>query len=155
MREQIISILAQKNIPFTLHEHPAVFTADEAKIYCSHIPGTACKNLFLTYDGHFYLYILPDEKKADIQALAQSLGVPKKKLRFASAPDLMEYLGVEPGSVSPLCLLVTRSNIPVIIDKDLNGLVTCHPGINTATVSLQLSDVIALLDSVGIVCSRF
>lgn len=39
--------LQSKNIKYALHEHPAIFTSEDGEKYASHIPGLACKNLFL------------------------------------------------------------------------------------------------------------
>ena len=39
--------LKSNDFKYILHNHPAVYTCDEAEKYCGNIPGVACKNLFL------------------------------------------------------------------------------------------------------------
>lgn len=93
--------LRSNGIDFVLHEHPAVYTCEEAEKYCGDIPGLSCKNLFLRNKKHdrYFLVILPATKKADLKKLSEAAG---EKLTFASPEELKDKLGLEPGSVSPL-----------------------------------------------------
>jgi Ala-tRNA(Pro) deacylase len=45
--EKVLEYLDSKKIMYTIHNHPAVFTCEEAEKYCGNIPGLSCKNLFL------------------------------------------------------------------------------------------------------------
>jgi Ala-tRNA(Pro) deacylase len=46
-KNEMLGLLGARGIDYTLHEHEAVFTAEEALRVCGHIPGVHCKNLFL------------------------------------------------------------------------------------------------------------
>ena len=105
VREPILTALQALGIPYELFEHPPVHTADEAAIHWQSIPGAAVKNLFLRNkkgDRH-YLVILGIDKQADLRHLVKVIG--DDRLSFGSPERLQKYLGVTPGSVSPLGLI--------------------------------------------------
>jgi Ala-tRNA(Pro) deacylase len=88
--------LISQGISYVLHEHLPVFTCEDADRHIGHIPGIACKNLFLTNKGkrRFFLVILPAYKRAELNEIALKVG--EKKLSFASPSLLMEELDLEP-----------------------------------------------------------
>lgn len=113
--------LQDKKIEYKKHEHPPVYTCEEAEKYCGDIPGIASKNLLLRDEKkkRYFLVILPDYKQADLKQLAKTFGI--SKIMFAKPENLKEKLGVEPGSVSPFGLINdTEAEIEVYIDKDIN-----------------------------------
>lgn len=145
----IYAVLQQLQIPYITHDHPAVFTCEEAAPYYDNIPGGKCKNLFLRNrkgDKHF-LVILEHTKRADLKKLSELLGEPK--LSFASDDRLMRYLGVTPGSVTPFGLINdARHEVVVVIDKELwaHDRVSFHPNVNTATLEIARADMERFLE---------
>lgn len=148
----IYEVLNHHNIPYEKFEHPAVFTTAEADLVCQNLPGKQCKNLFLVNDKgtkHFLATIAHD-KRADLKQLGQLLG--QKGLRFASAQRLQTYLGLTPGSVSPLGLINDKDKaVEFLIDGDLLAQETIyiHPNINTATLAIAIEDFKRLLQALG------
>lgn len=133
------TFLQSHDIAYILHEHPAVFTCEEAEKYCSHISGLACKNLFLKSkkNDRYFLVILPAKKRADMKRICEL--VQEKGITFASPDLLLEKLGVEPGSVSIFSLLNDQGkNVEVYIDQDVHSAksLTFHPNRNTASIEL-------------------
>ncbi len=106
--EVVYDALAALGIPYERFEHPPVFTVEEAERYWADIPATHCKNLFLrnAKGTRHYLVVLEHSKKADLKLLAAKIG--DDRLSFASADRLMRFLGLTPGSVSPMGLLHAR-----------------------------------------------
>jgi len=105
VREPILGALQALDIRYELFEHPPVHTSDEAAIHWQAISGAAVKNLFLRNkkgDRH-YLVILGIDKEADLRHLVKVIG--DDRLSFGSPERLQKYLGVTPGSVSPLGLI--------------------------------------------------
>ena len=152
VRTPIYAALSALKIDYELFEHPAVHTAEEAAVHWASIPGTAVKNLFLRNkkgDRH-YLVILGIEKTADLRHLVKVIG--DDRLSFASPERLMKYLGVTPGSVSPLGLIhdTTRS-VRVIIDSDLRAAerIIFHPNDNTASLTISGADFVRFLEDRG------
>ena len=70
------------------------------------------------------------------------------RLSFASEKELKDILNLTIGSVTPFGLVNDRENlVTLLIDKELeNQKVLVHPNVNTKTVSIQLSDLIKLVE---------
>jgi Ala-tRNA(Pro) deacylase len=139
-------------IPFERHEHPAVFTVDEALEHWAAIDAVHCKNLFLRNkkgDRH-YLVVAAHTTVIDIGALAARIG--EGRLSFASAERLAAHLGLTPGAVSPFGLINDRpASVRVLVDDALRtaARVGFHPNVNTATVVLSFADFQRFLASRG------
>ncbi|HIG96438.1 TPA: prolyl-tRNA synthetase associated domain-containing protein [Candidatus Woesearchaeota archaeon] len=136
--------LKKHEIQYVYHTHPAVFTCEEARIHCKHVPGLACKNLLLRDKDNkgstrgFYLVIMPAEKRLQMSLLQQKFGA--KKLRFAKPEELMELMKLEPGSVSPMGLINDKEHqIIVLIDQEIWNaeIVSFHPNVNTASLEMK------------------
>ena len=152
VREPIFAALQALQVDYELFEHPPVHTAEEAAIHWQSIPGAAVKNLFLRNkkgDRH-YLVILGIDKQADLRHLVQVIG--DDRLSFGSPERLQKYLGVTPGSVSPLGLIhdTTRA-VRVIVDSDLRQAerLIFHPNDNTASLTISGRDFVRFLDERG------
>ena len=136
MSVNVEEILSQLEIPFILHEHAPVFTVDEAKLHCAHIPGMACKNLLLrdSKKKSFFLVVFPANKRVPISEIST------KRLSFANDQILKEKLAVEPGSVSPFGIMNNEAkDVELVIDEAvyLADRVSFHPNRNTATLELS------------------
>lgn len=138
-QEQVEQFLEQHNIAYTLYQHPAVFTCQDAEQHCKHVPGIPGKNLFLKdKNGRYFLYIIPAKKRADLKAFAKE--VSATKVTFGNDKELKEKLGLAPGSVSIFGLINdTKKEIVLNIDKEIYDapIVNFHPNINTASLELS------------------
>jgi len=149
---QVYATLDALGIPYEVHQHPAVFTAEEAAQHWNGIAGAKVKNLFLRNkkgDRH-YLVMLDIGKQADLRHLVRIVG--DDRLSFGSAERLMTHLGVTPGSVSPFGLIHdSRQAVRVIIDEDLRRAerLILHPNINTASVAIGAADFERFLETRG------
>lgn len=150
--QRVYDALNALGISFVRHDHPPVFTVDQAEKHWENIEGAHCKNLFLRNKkgNRHYLVILESKKKAEIRALEKQLG--EDRLSFASGERLMRHLGLEPGAVSPFGLINdSRKEVQVIIDLGLKdaGRVNFHPNVNTVTVGLNFADFAKFLTWCG------
>ncbi|MBV9395784.1 MAG: prolyl-tRNA synthetase associated domain-containing protein [Methylobacteriaceae bacterium] len=150
-KDELLGFLGARGIDYALHEHAAVFTAEEALRVCGHIPGVHCKNLFLKDKaGALWLVTLPDEKRADLKNLPEKIG--SKRLSFGNASLLMEALGVTPGSVTPLALVNDEAKrVQLVLDRSMlqQAMINLHPLTNTATITLRSADLLRFLDVLG------
>lgn len=152
-REQkVYEILKRLDISYVRHEHPPVYTVEEAEQHWENIIGAHCKNLFLRNKkgNRHYLVVIDSSKRADLKALEKQIG--EDRLSFASPERLMRYLGLEVGAVSPLGLINdSQKEVQVIIDQDLKGAdsINFHPNVNTATVGMSFSDFEKFLSFCG------
>ena len=142
-KQKVYEVLERLGISYVRHEHPPVFTVDEAERHWGSITGAHCKNLFLRNKkgNRHYLIILEHSKNADLKALTKQLG--EDRLSFASAERLMRYLGLEAGAVSPFGLINdSNKEVQVVVDRDLKTVqrVNFHPNVNTATVGIDFAD---------------
>lgn len=153
-KQTVLDFFAAHAIPYRLYEHPAFFTVAEAHAYRDsqgsvfHTPGVVgCKNLFLknyvekptpSEEYRYYLYVLPDDARADLKAFATHVG--EKKVTFGSPEELLHFLGVTPGSVS-LCGLLndTTHTVRVYVDARVHRapMLHLHPNINTASLEMD------------------
>lgn len=141
--KKVLETLERLGIDYERHEHPPVFTAEEAELHWGDVRGSHCKNLFVRNQkgNRHYLIVLPTSKKADLQSLARVLG--EDRFSFGSAERLARFLGLEPGAVSPFGLINdARKEVVVVLDQDLKTAerVNFHPNVNTATVGVSVKD---------------
>ena len=154
MKEKVFDFLQQSGIAYEVSEHPAVYNMEEMAQLGLDKLGTIPKNLFVR-DGkgrqHFLHGILSVGRfHNDLKALGEKLGV--KKLSFASAERLQQYLGVTAGCVSPFGVLNdTQNAVTVIFDSKLAGLpkLGVHPNVHNATVWLSFEDLCKAIQKAG------
>jgi Ala-tRNA(Pro) deacylase len=148
----VYRVLDDLQISYTRHEHPPVFTVEQAAEHWAAIPATHCKNLFLRNKKGVthYLVVVESSKQVDIGALTARLG--EDRLSFASPERLATYLGLTPGSVSPFGLIHPGAkSVRVAIDADLRQShdVAFHPNTNTVTIVLSWRDFERFLEHQG------
>ena len=139
--------LAALGIPYSSHEHIAVFTVAESRLVERDWPGASTKNLFLKdTGGAFWLVTVPSEARVDLKALPAAIG--SKRVSFARAEDMERLIGIAPGSVTPLAMVnAAPGSVTVVLDEALAAAerMNVHPLRNTGTLGLAGSDVLRLL----------
>lgn len=143
----LYEVLKSLNISYDEIEHEAVFTVNEANSLKEKIEGIGCKNLFLTdKKGNYFLYLLIDEKRANLKDLAIKLN--GLKLTFANDEELKSLLGLTKGSVTPLGIINDKENkVVLVVDKDLvDKKILVHPNVNTKTMSISYEDLIRFIE---------
>ena len=107
-----------------------------------------CKNLFLCnrQKTQYYLLMLEGDKVFKTKDLSKQLGVAR--LSFAAAEDMVELLGVYPGSVTVLGLMNDKEHkVQLVMDKPIyeGENVSCHPCISTSTLVMRREDLLEKL----------
>lgn len=143
-KQSLLSLLDAENLDYQLHEHPAVFTAEEGEQYCALIPGAHVKNLFLRNEKKttYWLVTIKYHKRLDLSQLAKILN--SGRLSFANHHDLQVMLGVTPGSVTPIAIVNDHTRrVKLIFDQDLlqETDINIHPMENTATITVKCTDL--------------
>ena len=140
----IYEVLNKLNIEYQMVEHEEVFTAEQSKHIKNMIEGVGGKTLFLKDKNNYYLYLLDDERQANLKFLSKSLNIGR--LSFGNEDELYDKLKLKKGSVTPLGSINDNSSVILIIDKTLKGKkILTHPNINTATVSIRYDDLIKFI----------
>jgi Ala-tRNA(Pro) deacylase len=150
--QKVYETLERLEIAYVKHEHPPVYTVEEAEQHWGNITGAHCKNLFLRNKKgkNHYLVVVESRKRVDLKSLTRRIG--EDRLSFASPERLMRYLGLEPGAVSPFGLINDRENaVVVLVDQDLKEAthVNFHPNVNTATIGISFTDFQKFLTHCG------
>lgn len=150
-RDVILAALDGAGIGYELVEHGAVYTIEEMDALSLPHAEAVVKNLFLrdAKGRRHFLVSLQKDKRADLKALGEALGV---KLSFASEERQGSFLGLEKGAVTPLGVLNDgQKAVEVLFDSDIQAmpLVGVHPGENTASVFLSPADLVALIQAHG------
>ena len=141
-KEEIFFILDELKIPYEVQEHKAIFSEKDAAEIKIDLNGIDVKNLFVKdKKGKYALVTLALHKRADLKKIAALLNM--ERLSFCNSEELMKYLKITPGSVTPLCLMHPESkDLLLVFDENLKGQnVIVHPLRNTASVSISFSDL--------------
>lgn len=150
-KTEIYQYLTENNIWYEITKHEAVYNMEELKTVELPYPEWDAKNLFVRDDKkrNYYLITVKGEKRVDLKEFRKQNGL--RNLSFASEADLMEYMRLTPGSVSPLGLLNDPEHrVQFYLDAELAGnKIGVHPNDNTATVWMETDDLIKLIQNNG------
>lgn len=150
-KTEIYQYLTENNIWYEITKHEAVYNMEELKAVELPYPEWDAKNLFVRDDKkrNYYLITVKGEKRVDLKEFRKQNGL--RNLSFASEADLMEYMQLTPGSVSPLGLLNDPEHqVQFYLDAELAGnRIGVHPNDNTATVWMETDDLIKLIQNNG------
>ena len=149
--EQLFERFDALGIVYLTYSHPPVFTVAEATALRGSLPGGHCKSLFLKdKKGGFWLAVMLEERRVDLKRLAVQLEAPR--FSFGGSADLLEVLGVRPGSVTPFALVndfghrVTPVLDAAMLDHDpLNY----HPLSNDRTTAVAAADLLRFVAACG------
>jgi Ala-tRNA(Pro) deacylase len=147
----LFRMLNKLGIEVAVHEHPPLRTVQQSKALRGDLPGGHCKNLFLRdHKKRNYLVVTLEDRPIDLATLAGKIG--SGRLSFATADRLMEFLGVEPGAVTPFALIndATQS-VGVALDADMLKLspLNYHPLVNTMTAAIAPADLLKFIRACG------
>ena len=147
-RIDIYNLLDSQNIEYIHIEHPPVYTIDEVNKLNLDNDEKIVKNLFLRDNKkrNYYLVVMNKKAKVNLNELKNKLN--SLPLTFASENDLYKYLKLSKGAVTPLGVLNNEeNNVIVIIDNNILNydIIGVHPNDNSATVWLNITDLIKLI----------
>ncbi len=152
-KEEIYNFLNQKKIQYEITEHKAVFNMDEIESVTLPYPTQDAKNLFVRDDKkrNYYLISVKGNKRVDLKEFRKRNNT--RPLSFASSEDLMNILHLIPGSVTPLGLLNDEDKKVIFyLDQDFTDgkqVIGVHPNENTATLWLDVNDLIKIIKEHG------
>lgn len=148
---QVMDKMDALGIAYDLHEHEAVFTVAESRQVDKQIDACHTRNMYLrTKKKDNVLVTLSHDTPIDLKKLEDVLGM--KRFSFGSPDRLMQYLGVYPGSVTPLAAVnAPPQDIQIILEDKMMQAdkVAYHPLINTMTVVMTPEDLLRFLKACG------
>ena len=139
------ALLEELSIPYTRVDHDEAATMEDCAAISQVLGVDICKNLVLTPRNRsaFYLLCLPGDKQFLTKDFSKQIG--SSRLSFATAEDMQELLGVQPGSASVLALMNDKAHrITLALDRQVaeSEYFGCHPCRNTSSVKLKTADVL-------------
>ena len=105
MKQKIYELLRERGFWHVITEHPAVYNMEEmGQVELPYAEADA-KNLFVRDDKkrNYYLITVIGSKRVDLKEFKKKQGT--RSLTFASAEELLQFLKLTPGAVTPLGLL--------------------------------------------------
>ncbi|RLC13054.1 MAG: prolyl-tRNA synthetase associated domain-containing protein [Deltaproteobacteria bacterium] len=150
--EAFFQFLEANQIAYTRHDHPAVYTVEEADRLVPELSAAKTKNLFLRDDKgrRHFLVVVPGHKQVDLKTLKDRMEV--KRISFGSPQRMKKHLGIEPGAVSILALYNDKAHaVELFMDQELwvSESFQCHPLVNTATLEITRESLTRFLESTG------
>lgn len=150
--DDLFRLLDELNIKHLTKRHPPVFTVAESVALRDEIPGGHTKNLFVKdKKDNFFLLTVEENAVVDLKTVHTIIGAASK-VSFGKPEKLMEYLGVEPGSVTAFgAINDSGKNVTFVLDANLmqHDIINCHPLSNDATTSIGSSDLLSFMQATG------
>lgn len=97
--DRIRAMLVDAGVSFREIHHVPTCTSEAAALARGEEVKVGGKALVLKIDGAFRLFVLSAALRLDSSAVKKHFGV--KRMRFATAEELMEHTGLVPGSIPP------------------------------------------------------
>ncbi len=149
--EQSINELKRLGIDYSVVDHPAAETTEEADKYIEGYEGARTKTMFLhDKKKNHYMVIMDDAKRMDFKEFQEISGA--KRISMAKDEELTSELGLRPGIVSPFGLMNNDSHdVKVYVDQMVldEPIWTFHPNENTHTIFLKNEDVLRFITAQG------
>ncbi len=134
----IRTLLGNAGVAFVEKQHEPTFTSEQSAAARGEPLSAGAKALLVTGDGRWALFVIPADRKLDSAAARQALIA--RKIRFATAGELLERTGLVPGSVPPF-------GRPVLdVDLFVDPAVRQSPKVAFNAGSLTTSIVLAAAD---------
>ncbi|WP_180900120.1 prolyl-tRNA synthetase associated domain-containing protein [Martelella soudanensis] len=150
--DDVFAFLDKLGISYQNHEHRPVFTVAEGDDLRAKIPGGHTKNLFVKdKKSRYFMLTVEEYATVDLKTVHTLIGA-SGRVSFGKPEPMMDYLGVEPGSVTALCAINDdQRQVTFILDESLmeNAIINCHPLRNTATTSIGRDDLLSFIRATG------
>ena len=148
----LFAFLDRLGISHPTVEHPPLFTVEESQALRGQIPGGHTKNLFLKdKKSALYLVVALEDARIALNSLHRTLGA-SGRFSFGSAGQMLEILGVTPGSVTPFAAINdTGQQVTVILDAAMmaHEALNYHPLTNTMTTTISRDGLLKFLRATG------
>lgn len=150
--EGLFQVFQDLGLNYSLHHHVAVFTVEESQRIEMDIPGCHTRNLFLKdKKDRMVLVTLSHDTKIDLNRLSTLLSFGR--FSFGSSERLEKYLGVRPGSVTPLSIINDRTHdVTLVLEQKMmaSDIVNVHPLVNTMTVGMTPQTLLDFLAGINV-----
>jgi Ala-tRNA(Pro) deacylase len=151
-REQLFRRFDELGIEASTVSYPSHRTVKEGKASRGEMRGTFTKNLLLKdKKGRLFLIVAHEDRQFDLKSLHSRIGA-SRSLRFASAEQMHDVLGIVPGALTPFAVLNDEEGlVTVVVDAGLMDTeqLNFHPLVNTESTGISADDLIVFITSCG------
>ncbi len=155
--DAILSLLDDWKISYTRKDHQPLRTVEDSKKVQNHFlssenGGGHIKNLYLR-DNRKRNILLVTEQDREIDLKNVHLKLAVGRLSFGSPERLMENLGVRPGAVTPLSMIIgVQMGVQLFIDSDLKNCkrIYVHPLVNDRTLGITVEGLQKFFDKIKV-----
>jgi len=148
--EDLMRKLADLSIETVTLSHQPLMTVEDANTQRHLLHGAHSKNLFLKDKfSKFWMITALDDTSIDLKSVAKQLGA--NKFTFGKPAEMLEILGITPGSVSPFALLNDGSNlVTFVLEKRMleYSHQNFHPLRNDRTVTIATNHFLTFLKDI-------
>ncbi|HEY9734366.1 MAG TPA: prolyl-tRNA synthetase associated domain-containing protein [Drouetiella sp.] len=149
--EDLMRELSDLAIETVTLSHQPLMTVEDANTQRHNLHGAHSKNLFLK-DKFNKLWMITalDDTVIDLKAAAKQLGA--HKFSFAKPSEMLEVLGITPGSVSPFALINDKEpRVTFVMEKRMleHSHQNFHPLRNDRTVTIGTSDFLRFIKHIN------
>ena len=149
--DQVLQALESLGIEHQTFTHEPLYTVEEAQSVEYKDAGAHTKNLFLrNKKGRMFLAVIEHDRTVDLRGLRDLMQLPGGQFAFASTERMGKYLGVVPGSVTPLAAINDHGGkVQIIIDQRLlqQEWIYLHPCRNTHSTRVRTADLLKALEA--------
>ena len=143
--EQIQQLLHKHRIAFRSCEHEPTRTSEASAAARGESLGTGAKALLLKTNDEFRLFVMPANRKLDSKAIKSELGT--KRIRFATAEELLEMTRLVPGSVPPFGKPILPFELYIDSELQNNQKIAFNAGSLTRSIIMQANDYFELVEA--------
>ena len=151
-RDEILAHLTELGIGTETITHPPFHTVEESRRLRGPLPGGHIKNLFVKdKKSRVFLVVAREDAPLDLKRLHEAIG-GSGRVSFGNAAQLLDLLGVLPGSVTPLAVVNdTGGRVTLVFERALleHEVINVHPLENTATTTLARDDLLRFVRATG------
>ena len=113
--ERVAAVLRDAAVDARVEEFPeGTKTARDAAAAVGCELSQIVKTLVIVADGRFLLVLIPGDQRLNERAVAAAIGA--QEVRVASAPEVVEATGFDPGGVAPF---PRRNGVGALIERSL------------------------------------
>ncbi|MCX6809980.1 MAG: YbaK/EbsC family protein [Candidatus Berkelbacteria bacterium] len=146
MKNKLIAILTDRNLPFEVIDHEAVITTDDVfrVLGIEYVQMVKAIILKDKRSGNLLLAVLPGDKRISRSKAAKAFGLSRSQVDLATTQEVQDRLNVEIGAIPPFGLqLVTAFDSS--IDSET---VYCGLGQRTSSLKIKFSDLLLVADPI-------
>ena len=151
---RIKKIFEQLQLHPLYREHEPAVTSEEAARIRGDLLRQGIKALLFTDGTNWVIVDVPADKKVDQKKVAEVLGWPKRKIRMATAEEVMQKTGCEIGAVPPFG---HKDQIPAIVDEGVyeNQKSAFNIGLRTHSVKIPTAEMRIVFQKIGAIEGDF